>query len=188
MSHDTGNMNADSFKTAGSEETIAAPLTTTAASVANPVKPVWIRLPRPSTFCPWTGLSRSKLNELILPCPANENVPPVRSVCLRQKGAVKGVRLIHLQSLLDYLSALDGTDKAATQSHRKQNPHCHCEVCETENKRFADEIMEIAEAETEHLRAAEARIQSVLKNGACKGASQDPTGSDATAARERSQS
>ena len=50
-------------------------------------------------------MSRAKLNELILPSPANGHKPPVQSVCLRKPGAIKGARLIHLQSLLNYLRA-----------------------------------------------------------------------------------
>ncbi len=41
--------------------------------------------------------------ELILPCESNGFKAPVKSVCLRKPGAVKGARLIHLQSLLGYL-------------------------------------------------------------------------------------
>ena len=64
-------------------------------STAKPVLPEWGRLPKSGTLCPWTGLTRSKLNELILPCPANDQKPPVRSICLRQRGKIKGVRLKH---------------------------------------------------------------------------------------------
>jgi hypothetical protein len=48
-------------------------------------------------------MSRSGLNALILPSPANNGKPPVKSVCLRKPGAAKGTRLIHLASLLAYL-------------------------------------------------------------------------------------
>jgi len=71
-------------------------------------RPEFIRLPKggPEHY---TGLTRSKLNALVLPCPENNGKPPVRSVCLRQPGRQKGVRLIHLKSLLDYLnSQLEG--------------------------------------------------------------------------------
>jgi hypothetical protein len=71
-------------------------------------RPEFIRLPKggPEHF---SGLTRSKLNALVLPCPENNGKPPVRSVCLRQPGRQKGVRLIHLKSLLDYLnSQLEG--------------------------------------------------------------------------------
>ena len=74
-------------------------------------RPEFIRLPK-GGLCPYTGLSRSKLNQLILPCEQNEWKPPVKSVCLRKRGAIKGTRLIVLDSLLDYLySQIDGDDQ-----------------------------------------------------------------------------
>ena len=69
----------------------------------NPPMPTFIRLPKAGSHCVWTGLSRSKLNQLILPCDANGYSPPVKSVSLRPRGALKGTRLILLESLLDYL-------------------------------------------------------------------------------------
>ena len=74
-----------------------------AANVAEPILPEWIRLPKPGTLCAWTGLSRAKLNELILPNSANNFKPPVRSICLRKRGATRGTRLILRESLMDYL-------------------------------------------------------------------------------------
>ncbi len=59
-------------------------------------RPEFIRLPKPSTLCPWTGLSRTKMWELL----ENTNI---KTVCLRRPGAAKGARLVHLQSLLEYL-------------------------------------------------------------------------------------
>ena len=67
--------------------------------------PQYIRLPKAGSRCPWTGLSRSKLNQLILPCDENGHCPPVKSLSLRPRGALKGTRLILLESLLDYLSS-----------------------------------------------------------------------------------
>lgn len=66
------------------------------------IKPEYIRLPTRG-LCPFTGLSRSKLYELILASETNNYSPPVKSVSLRKKGQIKGTRLIVLQSLLDYL-------------------------------------------------------------------------------------
>lgn len=63
-----------------------------------PDRPEFLRLPRAGTRCPLTGLSRSALNELIL-----GSNPPVASVCLRKKGALRGCRLIVTESLLGYL-------------------------------------------------------------------------------------
>jgi hypothetical protein len=48
------------------------------------------------------------MNELVLPCPQNDHKPPVKSVVLRQKGAIKGVRLIVFKSLMDYLHGQEG--------------------------------------------------------------------------------
>ncbi len=75
----------------------------TSARVAVQRDPEWIRLPRTSTLCPFTGLTRSKMNELILPCPANDFKPPVQSVVLRQRGKIKGVRLISYSHLIAYI-------------------------------------------------------------------------------------
>ena len=67
--------------------------------------PEFIRLPV-RRKCPYTGLSRAKLYQLISPCAENQFRPPVKSVSLRTPGAVKGVRLIHYASLLGYLHSL----------------------------------------------------------------------------------
>jgi len=67
-----------------------------------PARPEFIRLPINGP-CPWTGLTRAKLNELILPSRTNNFKPPVRSVSLAPPGKTKGVRLIYLESLLDFL-------------------------------------------------------------------------------------
>jgi hypothetical protein len=75
-----------------------------AASLSLPspthIVPTFVRLPKSGTRCPWTGLSRSAICELILPARA-----PVKSVVLRRRGATRGVRLVLLQSLLDHLHA-----------------------------------------------------------------------------------
>lgn len=63
-----------------------------------PRLPEFLRLPASGLRCPVSGLTRSALNELIL-----GDAPPVRSVVLRKRGAVRGVRLIDTASLLDYL-------------------------------------------------------------------------------------
>lgn len=60
--------------------------------------PEFIRLPKPTEKCPWTGLSRGSMNELILGPNA-----PVRSVVIKQIGASRGIRLVHFKSLLDHL-------------------------------------------------------------------------------------
>ena len=69
------------------------------------IKPEFIRLPKPSAQCPWTGLSRGKLNQLVLACKENGFKPPVRSVSIRQRGQQRGVRLVFFDSLMDYLNS-----------------------------------------------------------------------------------
>ena len=98
--------------------------TTAAAQAGNPlnVMPEFIRLPKPGTLCRWTGLSRSKLNELILPSPLNSFKPPVRSLSLRNRGQIKAVRLIVLESLLGYLRGL--LEQQSTEAHSGYSTAC----------------------------------------------------------------
>ena len=86
----------------GHAQTTVAPISEASANVSQATRPEFIRCPK-GGLEPITGLSRAKLYELITPNVANGFKPPVKSVCLRKPGAVKGARLIHLQSLLDYL-------------------------------------------------------------------------------------
>lgn len=74
------------------------------------VDPVYIRLPKPGTLCPYTSLSRSILNGLILGPGA-----PVKSVSLRKRHTIRGVRLIHLQSLLEYLEGFAAPRNTGTE-------------------------------------------------------------------------
>lgn len=60
--------------------------------------PEFVRLPKSGTRCLISGLTRSKLNELILSHP-----PQVRSSVLKKRGAFRGVRLIHVDSLLAFI-------------------------------------------------------------------------------------
>lgn len=77
-----------------------------AASAAASLKPEWLRLPAPGTRCRFTGLSRGTLNELTIPCPANDHKPPVKSVVIRKRGAARGIRLVSYDSLMAYLDTL----------------------------------------------------------------------------------
>jgi len=83
-----------SVQAAASEEPVAA-----IAFRAN--RPEFIRLPKPGARCPWTGLTRSSINELIL-----GPSPPVKSVVLARKGASRGVRIIPLKELISHLNGL----------------------------------------------------------------------------------
>jgi hypothetical protein len=92
------------------------------SSEVGPLMPEFIRLPKPGTLCRWTGLSRSKLNELILPSPLNSFKPPVKSLSLRNRGQVKAVRLIVLDSLLGYLRGL--LEQQSTEAHGGYSTGC----------------------------------------------------------------
>lgn len=68
--------------------------------------PVFIRLPKPAQRCIYTGLSRSTLSELVVPSKANGFHPPVSSHVVRGKAATRGIRLIRLDALIQYLGTL----------------------------------------------------------------------------------
>ena len=84
---------------------IHAPIEATSAS--DKLKPEFVRLPKSGTRCPYTGLSRSKMNQLVLPCKENDFKPPVQSKVLRKRGTIRGTRLIVFDSLMNYLNGLD---------------------------------------------------------------------------------
>ena len=67
--------------------------------------PVWIRSPKGGTEF-YTGFSRSKLYEL-----AGDG--KIRSISIREPGAVKGTRLFNLQSILDFIAKCEGEVEAA---------------------------------------------------------------------------
>jgi hypothetical protein len=91
------------FKAARNQN--AAGLTTAPISIAPAIalKPEWLRLPKSPALCPYSGLTRSKLNEMVLPCKANNFCPPVQSISLRKRGQTKAVRLIVYDSLMAHL-------------------------------------------------------------------------------------
>lgn len=66
-------------------------------------RPKYVRLPKAGTQCLYSGFSRSKLNQLILPTEDNDYDPPVKSRAITQLGKKRGVRMIVLSSLLEYL-------------------------------------------------------------------------------------
>ncbi len=91
--------------TNGGEKPVKQEAAVMAMTAAN-IRPEWLRLPQPGHRCPYTGLSRSTLNELTIPGLANDNRPPVKSVVLRKRGAMRGIRLISYDSLMAYLDSL----------------------------------------------------------------------------------
>ena len=100
------NNSFDSCKNTGlssSREMARAVGHATSVNYSNAPKPEFIRLPKPATLCPYTGLSRSKMNELVLPSELNNFKPPVKSISLRNRGQIKAVRLVSYDSLLGYI-------------------------------------------------------------------------------------
>jgi hypothetical protein len=91
-----------SYESGGQSGNTTAPVAAPASATSTPSQPEFIRLPK-SGPCPITGLTRSKLYDLISPNEDNGFKPPVKSVSLRKPGQIKGTRLIVRQSLLDYL-------------------------------------------------------------------------------------
>ena len=85
-----------------SGNTTTAPVAAPASATSTTSEREFLRLPK-SGQCPITGLTRTKLYDLISPSEDNGFKPPVKSVSLRKPGQIKGTRLIVLQSLLDYL-------------------------------------------------------------------------------------
>jgi len=88
---------------AGGTVSVLRPVLATNSPI--PVRPEYIRLPRAGQLCAWTGLTRGKLNDLILPRPWTP-VPPVKSFNATEGDRKKGTRLIVLESLLGYLGKL----------------------------------------------------------------------------------
>ena len=80
------------------------PIVSPQTGIAAPT-PIYLRLPRPRARCFYTGMSRSALYNLAVPCKANNFRAPVRSVALRQRGAKRAIRLIDFQSLMSFLRA-----------------------------------------------------------------------------------
>lgn len=60
------------------------------------VRPEWIRLPKPGSQCPYSGLTRTPMYGLV-------RDGKIRSVVLRQRGKLRGIRLICYDSLIGYL-------------------------------------------------------------------------------------
>ena len=67
---------------------------------------IWIRLPGRGR-CPYAGLTRPHYYALI-------SAGAIRSACLKKPGAIRGVRLVWLPSVLEYIER-HVEDKSATR-------------------------------------------------------------------------
>lgn len=68
-------------------------------------KPEYIPIPRPGTKCPYCGLSRSGIYNLIRPYKVNGYKAVVNSSVVRLPGKKRGRRMVHYDSLMEYLGA-----------------------------------------------------------------------------------
>jgi len=96
-----------------------------AASRVAGIEPEFIRLPKAGALCPYSGLSRSFLNSLVLPGPQNDYRPPVRSIPLRKRGAQKGVRVIVWSSLKAWIYAQEApAQRNSVEPDGARPPNC----------------------------------------------------------------
>ena len=72
-------------------------------------RPLWGRIPRTGTRCPWTGLSRTYICRLV-------HDGSIESRLLLRPGCVTGVRLVYLPSIEAYISG-------ANSRHLNQQDH-----------------------------------------------------------------
>jgi hypothetical protein len=82
--------------------------------------PRYVPMPSGSETEKFSGLKRSKIYQLILPCKENGFRPPVKSISLKPPGALKGKRLVVLASLLEFLAKLEAEQlsEAVTKADR----------------------------------------------------------------------
>jgi len=81
------------------EQTTQSPIVPATDNGTNDTKPEFIRLPKAKCRCPFTGLSRTSLVELV-------DHGAVKAVKLRKRGSIRGITLLHRESLLGYLHGL----------------------------------------------------------------------------------
>lgn len=73
--------------------------TTSPVTIASSPSCEFVRLPKPGSRCPVSGLSRTTLVELV----ADRKIEAKH---LRRRGALRGIVLINRQSLVDYINGL----------------------------------------------------------------------------------
>jgi len=66
-----------------------------------PLQPEWVRIPDAMKF---SGIGRSRLYELI-------ESGKIRSVCLRKREKLRGIRLVSIRSLRDFIDSFDRDGK-----------------------------------------------------------------------------
>ena len=82
----------------------------------------FLRLTKSGTLDPIFSLSRSKWNQLILPCKENKFRPPIKSISLRKPGTQRGVRLIVIASAREYFARLIAEAQVAVEKPEEVVP------------------------------------------------------------------
>lgn len=82
--------------------------TAASVSVQTIAQPRFLRLPKPGTLCPFTGLSRTQIYVL---CKTGK----VKSFSLKRRGTSRGCRLIDAESLVRAIQEFS-TNESAVQS------------------------------------------------------------------------
>jgi hypothetical protein len=100
--------NLDAADSGARHQFTTAPITVLTPTNEMAILPVWVRLPSPGKIDPITSLPRSSMWELV-----QRSNGRIRTVSLRKAGAVKGTRLINLQSLLSFLDGVTGEEGEA---------------------------------------------------------------------------
>jgi hypothetical protein len=82
------------------------------------VRPETFRLPSGRERDPYFGLGRSYWNLMILPNPANNFTPNVRSYVLRKQGSKRGLRLIDYASARSYIMRHEDVGESQEPDHQ----------------------------------------------------------------------
>jgi len=83
----------DDCQTDGTKNSIPPNDAAAGASQTQILQPRFVRLPKPGTLCPFTGLSRT---QMYLMCKSGK----VKSHSLKRRGTCRGIRLVDYQSLV----------------------------------------------------------------------------------------
>ena len=75
----------------------------------SPPLPIVVRMPKSGQKETYSNLGRTQIDMVTRPQPGNNFDPPVKSHIFAAKGAARGVRLVNLESLLDYVRGLSNT-------------------------------------------------------------------------------
>jgi hypothetical protein len=94
------------FKAPDDGKKVVLPNDTAASVSVQPIaQPRFVRLPKPGTLCPFTGLSRTQIYVL---CKTGR----VKSFSLKRRGTSRGCRLIDAESLVTAIQEFSTNERA----------------------------------------------------------------------------